>query len=151
MKKFQFKFDTILRVKEKREELLKHEFMKLNALKLEEEKILSDIKEKRAYISREKSDSSTSGVDIQSLIYFEQYLTVLLNKIDQTKKNIKEFEMKADSKREEVVEASKEKKVFEKLKERQFDQFKRMIIFNEQQVLDEAAISKFNRKEQKSY
>ncbi len=151
MKKFRFKLETVLNVKEKREEQLKHELMRLQALKIQQEQLLKEIKEKRSYISGEKSHNKENGVDIQSLIYYEQYLGVLLHQIDLTKKNIKDFEKKADDKREEVVEASREKKVFEKLKERQFDEFKRMIIYNEQKVLDEAAVSKFNRKEQKSY
>ena len=151
MKKFRFKLETVLNVKEKREEQLKHELLKLQALKVQEEQLLSEVKEKRAYISREKSNENKKGTDIQSLINFEQYLGVLLKKIDDTQKNIKVLEKKADIKREEVVEASREKKVFEKLKEKQFGEFQRVVNENEQKVLDEMAVSKFNRKEQKSY
>lgn len=151
MKKFIFKLETVLNVKERREEQLKHELMKLQALKIQEEQLLGEVKEKRAYISRQKSDENKQGTDIQNLIYFEQYLGVLLKKIDDTKKSIKVLEEKADIKRVEVVEASREKKVFEKLKEKQFGEFQRIVIQNEQKVLDEMAVTRFNRKEQKSY
>jgi flagellar FliJ protein len=151
MKKFQFKFDTILKVKERKEECLKHELMKLHALRIEQENVLKGIKEKRADITKQKLDNGGQSVDIQSLIYFEQYLGVLLHRIDLTQNNIKELQDKADIKMAEVVTASREKKVFEKLKERQFEEFKKIMIFNEQKALDEAALSKFNRKEQKSY
>ncbi len=151
MKKFKFKLETVLNVKERKEEQLKHELLKLQALKIQEEQFLAEVKEKRAYISREKSNENKKGTDIQSLIHFEQYLGVLLKKIDDAKKNIKVLEKKADIKREEVVEASREKKVFEKLKEKQFGEFQRVVNENEQKVLDEMAVSKFNRKEQKSY
>ena len=151
MKKFKFKLETVLNVKEKKEEQLKHELLKLQALRIQEEQLLAEAKEKRAYISMEKSNENKKGTDIQSLIHFEQYLGVLLRKIDDTKKNIKVLEKKADIKREEVVEASREKKVFEKLKEKQFGEFLKVVNENEQKVLDEMAVSKFNRKEQKSY
>ena len=151
MKKFIFKLETVLNVKERREEQLKHELMKLQALKIREEQLLGEVKEKRAYISRQKSDENKKGTDIQNLIHFEQYLGVLLKKIDDTQKSIKVLEEKADTKRVEVVEASREKKVFEKLKEKQFGEFQRIVIQNEQKVLDEMAVTRFNRKEQKSY
>lgn len=151
MKKFQFKLETVLNVKERREEQLKHELMKLQALKIQEEQLLAEVKEKRAHISKQKSDENKKGTDIQSLIHFEQYLGVLLKKIDDTKKSIKVLGEKADIKREEVVEASREKKVFEKLKEKQYAEFQRVVIQNEQKMLDEMAVAKFNRKEQRSY
>lgn len=151
MKKFSFKLETVLNVKERKEEQLKHELLKLQALKALEEQLLAEVKEKRAYITRQKSDENKRGTDIQSLIHFEQYIGSLLKKIDDTQKNIKVLEKKADIKREEVVEASREKKVFEKLKEKQFGEFQKAVIQNEQKVLDEMAVSKFNRKEQRSY
>jgi flagellar FliJ protein len=64
---------------------------------------------------------------------------------------IGELERRVETKRAEVVEASREKKVYEKLKEKQFEVFRKMVIFNEQQVLDEVAVSKYNRKEQHNY
>lgn len=106
---------------------------------------------KRSYITNEKSVKSSGTTDIQSLVFYEQYINRLLRQIDLTKEKIKELEKLADIKRVEVVEASREKKVFEKLKEKQFEDFRKMVIFNEQQVLDETAVSKFNRKEQHNY
>jgi flagellar protein FliJ len=151
MKKFKFKLETVLNVKEMTEEQLKHELMKLNGLKQQEEQLLLEVNEKRAYIAREKSDKNKKGTDIQNLIYFEQYLGFLLKKIDDTKLSIKVLEIKVDKKRAEVVEASREKKVFEKLKEKAFDEFVKVVNINEQKALDEAAVSKYNRKEQHSF
>ncbi|MCE5300216.1 MAG: flagellar export protein FliJ [Spirochaetia bacterium] len=151
MKKFRFKLETVLNVKEQKEELLKTELLKLQAQKIEQEQMLKEIKEKRAYFSRQKSDESKGITDIQSLIYFEQYISSLLIKIDNTKNKIKELEKQADIKRVEVVEASREKKVFEKLKKKEFEEFEKAILYNEQKVLDEIAVNKFNRKEQHSY
>ena len=54
MKKFQFKFETVLKVKEKKEEALKHELMKLQALKIEQEQLLSRIDDEKKGMAREK-------------------------------------------------------------------------------------------------
>jgi flagellar FliJ protein len=151
MKKFKFKLETVLNVKERKEEKLKHELLKLHSLRQEQEILLNETKEKRTYITNEKSERSSGSTDIQSLLFYEQYLTRLLRQIDLTKEKIRELEGLADKKRLEVVEASREKKVFEKLKDKQFEVFNKMVLYNEQLVLDEMAVSKFNRKEQHNY
>ncbi len=151
MKKFQFKFETVLRVKEKKEEALKRELMKLQALKMEQEQLLERISEEKNATAREKGRENEHGTSIQQLQYFEQYLTVLRRRIDDTNARIKEFELQANDKRLEVVEASREKKTFERLKDRHFTVFKKIVIDNEQKQLDEMAISKYNRKEQHNY
>jgi flagellar FliJ protein len=151
MKKFRFKLETVLNVKEKREEQLKHELLRLNGLKQEQEKILKETKDKRAYIVNEKCGESAGRTDVQTLLFYDQHIEVLLSKIDNTMEKIGELERRVETKRAEVVEASREKKVYEKLKEKQFEVFRKMVIFNEQQVLDEVAVSKYNRKEQHNY
>lgn len=151
MKKFKFRFETVLRVKEKKEEQLKREFMQLIALKIRQENLLKEIEKEKQKITKEKFNEKQSGTDIQTLIYYEEYSNFLRKEIDLTEKKIKELQEKADIKREELIEASKQRKIFERLKQSDFNEFKAMILRNEQNVLDEIAINKFNRGEQKNY
>jgi flagellar FliJ protein len=151
MKKFEFKFATVLRVKEKREEALKRELMKLQALKIEQEQLKARIDEEKKFTFMEKGREKEQGTNIMQLRHFEQYLSVLRRQIDEANKRIKELENKVDDKRGEVIEASREKKTFERLKDRHLTVFNKMIISNEQKQLDEIAISKYNRKEQHNY
>lgn len=151
MKKFQFKFQTVLNVKEKKEEALKRELMKLQALKIEQEQLLAKIDEEKAAMSRQKGAENTRGTSIQQLQAFEGYISVLRHQMDLTGKRIEELEGKVVDKRAEVVEASREKKTFERLKDKHFEGFKKIVLDNEQKQLDEMAISKYNRKEQHNY
>jgi flagellar protein FliJ len=151
MKKFQFKFQTVLNVKEKKEEALKRELMKLQALKIEQEQLLAAIDGERNSMSRQKGAEKEHGTNIQQLRHFEQYISVLMHQMDLTSKRINELEGKVTDKRHEVVEASKEKKTFERLKDRHYTVFKKVVLDNEQKQLDEMAISKYNRKEQHNY
>lgn len=148
MKKFSFKFETVLKVKERKEEELKRQLMNIIGRKIEQEKILEDTKQKKAVKVKEKNLENTGSLNVARLIYFEQHLNMLLLKIDQTENKIKDLEKQADIKRKELAEASREKKTFEKLKERDFNAFKHAVLANEQKNLDEIAINKFNRKEQ---
>ncbi len=151
MKKFSFKFETVLRVKEKKEEELKRELMRLQALRIEQEQLLEKIDNEKRRAYGEKAREKQGGIDIMSLVYYEAYLNNLRKKISATEKKIKELEKKADDKRVEVIEASKEKKIFEKLKEKHFSEFKKMVVSNEQKQLDEIAVNKYNRDEQRTY
>jgi len=151
LKKFKFRFDTVLRVKEKKEEQLKREFMQLIALKIQQENLLKEIEKEKKKIIKEKFDEKQTGTDIQTLIYYEEYCNFLRKEINLTEKKIKELQEKADIKREELIEASKQKKIFERLKQSDFQKFKALVLKNEQQILDEAAVNKYNRGEQKSY
>jgi flagellar protein FliJ len=151
MKKFQFKFETVLHVKEKKEEQLKHELMKLQSLKIEQEQLLARINEEKSITAKEKGRENERGTDIQQLQFFEQYLNTLRSQIKTTELRIMDFEEKVDEKRVAVVEASREKKTFERLKGRHFTVFNKMVADNEQKQLDEIAISKYNRKEQHNY
>lgn len=149
MKKFHFKFETVLKVKEKIEENLKKELFKLHSLQFEQHQILEKIKKEKTKISKDKSNETVT--DIQSLIYLEQYLNLLRKQIDSVNKKIQELEIQIKDKRDEVVQASKEKKTFERLKTHHLNEYNKLIISNEQKVLDEIAISKYNRKEQHNY
>ncbi len=48
MKKFSFRFETVLKVKERKEEELKRQLMNIIGRKIEQEKILEDTKQKKA-------------------------------------------------------------------------------------------------------
>jgi len=151
MKKFQFKFETVLKVKERKEEQLKRELMYIQKLKIEQEQILEKIGAERKKMHEQKGREKQGGTDISTLIYYEAYLNSLRAQIARTEKRIKEFTEKADEKRVEVVEASREKKIFENLKDRHFSVFKKAVLSNEQKQLDEMAVNKYNRKEQHNY
>jgi len=151
MKKFKFKFETVLSVKEKREEQLKRELMQLSALRLEQEHILKRFENEKAAAYMDKGEQKGRGTDIMSLIYYESYLNLLRRQIDITNKKIVELQEKENTKRGEVIEASKEKKVFQRLKERGFNDFKKMVLSNEQKTLDEIAVNRYSRKEQHNY
>lgn len=151
MKKFQFKFETVLKVKEKKEEQLKRELMKLQAMKIEQEQILKLIDNEKNKAMKDKAMEKGAGTDIMYIVLFEQYLNSLRAQITRTENNIKELGRLSDDKRMEVVEASREKKIFDKLKDKHRIVFNKIVENNEQKQLDEIAVSKYNRKEQHNY
>jgi len=151
MKKFRFKLQTVLDVKERKEEMLRHELMKLQALKLEQEQLKKKIREEKASAAHEKGRHIGAGCDITRLRQFEEYISALLGQIDRAERQIQKLQAEVSSKRDEVIQDSKETKTFTRLKDRHFDVFKKMVIDNEQKQLDEMAVNKYNRKEQHNY
>ncbi|HRU39210.1 MAG TPA: flagellar FliJ family protein [Candidatus Goldiibacteriota bacterium] len=112
MKKFRFKLQTVLDVKEKKEEMLRNELMKLQALKLEQEQLREAINEEKKNAAHERSKESGTGCDITRLRQFEEYISSLLGRITRTEDRIRELQAEADAKRVEVIKASKETKTF---------------------------------------
>ena len=151
MKKFSFRLQTVLNVKEQKEEKLKNDLLRLNALKAKQQLLLKELETTIKQKGKEKQQNQAEGTSIEKLMYYEKHIQHLMHKIDDTEKKIKEIENMSDKKRVEVIQASKEKKVFEKLKERDFRVFNKAISDAEQKALDEIAISKYNRKEQHNY
>src|SRR5271157_191310 len=98
MKKFQFKFETVLRVKDKKEEELKKELLKLIALKTEQEMMLNKITEERQRAGKEKVEKNSEVSNISTFIYYENYINALREQIKSTEKMIKDFENRADIK-----------------------------------------------------
>ncbi len=151
MKKFSFRLQTVLNIKEQKEEKLKNELLQINALKAKQELLLRELDKAKKQKGREKQQCQTEGTSIERLVFFEKHIQGLIKKIEDTEKKIQELNKLYDKKRQEVIQATKEKKIFEKLKERDFRLFNKAVSDAEQKSLDEIAISKYNRKEQHNF
>lgn len=62
------------------------------------------------------------------------------------KNAIKEIQIEVNEKREQLMKASIDKKIIEKLKDKKFSQHKQNMIKNENKILDEIAANRFQKK-----
>jgi flagellar FliJ protein len=124
MKKFKFRLQTLLNIREAREREIQYELAKIVSLqnlerarqeelrrRIEEQKVLfGDKLRKGAYSSNEA-------------ILFERFVDVSLRAIDTAESKIKSMEPQIREIRERLIEASRERKVVEKLKDRKKAQY----------------------------
>lgn len=143
MAKFVFKMESILSIKYKLEDQAKAEYgMEIAKLREEERKLEVLIAKKEAY-----QDALTQAVQ-DALVIRE--IKVLENSVENAKYNInvqkfviKQQQQRVDQAREKLDNAMKERKTFEKLKEKAFEQFKLEIEAQERKEIDELVSFRF--------
>ena len=145
MAKFIFKMESILSIKYKLEDQAKAEYgMEVAKLREEERKLEVLIAKKEAY-----QDALTKAVQ-DALVIRE--IKVLENSVENAKYNInvqkfviKQQQQRVDQAREKLDNAMKERKTYEKLKEKAFEQFKMEIEAQERKEIDELVSFRFRR------
>lgn len=146
MPRFKFKLQRVLEIKEHKEELLKNELAEANRIHQQERRILNELEENRERHLSDFSQAQTQEFllieDLKIRLRFIKKLAFDL--IDQEQK-VREALKKTEEVREELVKASQEKKVLERLKEKHYKEFLKEEDSKEQHTLDEIALSMYFR------
>ncbi len=136
MPKFNFKLQTLLKVKNQMEDNLKNDLGKA-VHKLEGEKVklrrLEFEKNRNILDFNEKSKKTA----VHNLIKFNHYLSFLAVKIQDQKENINFASRNVDKIREELIKIVKEREILDKLKEKDYDFFLKEQLKDEQRLNDE--------------
>ncbi len=142
MKKFKYKFDSVLNFKDN----IKKEAMKEVALvgkQIEE----SSVKKEKLIeeLNGCKMSSNKGSMKISELQFIESHIYYLKKKIEFIDSEIARLKLLMKIKQSELVEKTKESKIFHKLKESKLMQFKKEENRAETKMLDELAIQKSSR------
>ena len=143
MAKFIFKMESILSVKEKLEEQAKAEYsIEIIKLRQEEEKLEELENRKNAYQTR-LYEAVMDTLNISEI-------KILEDSVENIKYNIKlqliviaNQQKNVDRAREKLDNAMKERKTYEKLKEKAFEEFNEQINAEEQKEINELVSFKF--------
>ena len=145
MAKFVFRFAGNLRVKLRMEELKKLEYGKaLAALEAERQKKAAMLLERENTINSFR-DSINKEITPYDLQMHNNYLSLLKNMIIKQDGAIKKAEETAEIKRLELVEAMKERKIMEKLREKDREVFIKEEQLKEQKIQDEIVSYRYSR------
>jgi flagellar FliJ protein len=138
MKKFQFKLQRLLDFKETREDLLLTELGIAQNNVAREAVKLSDITYERS-ICRERLKNELSTGNPDNILDNYRYLNHIVSEESLQRDRVKKAEEQKGLKTLELIDASKERKVLENLKERKNDEYKQEVESNEQKFLDDIA------------
>lgn len=139
MGKFVFKLQAVLNLKKQIESNLKNELGKAVQELERQKKKLKDIELKRAAYYQEINAKSSSGVSVGKLKEFSSYISLLNEKIEYQKNNVKCAQKSVDKYREQLIVAVQERKMMEKLREKKFEEFMKEQQRDEQKIIDEIA------------
>ncbi len=147
MKQFTFNLQKVLEVRQREEQIAQKDLsVALNILEMEKGKLHALHKSKED-VGNELSEKNKETCIIDDLIPFRNFLEDIAKKIYQQDDIILKAQNIYEKKRQVVVELMKKRKILEKLKEKQYQEWLRRLEHVEAAFIDEQATITFkNRK-----
>ncbi len=124
MKKFQFRLQKLLDVRTAAERLIQNELAVVvgeqNALKSKQQEFLEKLNKEKSKLHENIKDNALSVDDMLAFQKFSKFTDVL---VAGTERDIEKLQPKVNEIRGRLVEAVREKKIVEKLKERKLEKW----------------------------
>ena len=143
MKKFKFRLQKVLEVKQHLEKMRQQE-LALLLDKLKTEKIFCEkyINERDDY-RQMRTRTENQGARKSEILMIEQYLQHLKKKISHQHQIVDRLERAISEKQRELRKVMMDKKSMEKYRDKQHNEYEKTVLFSEQIFLDELAVRKF--------
>jgi len=147
LKKYKFRLQTVLNIKEKVLEEKMLELSKVVEIYNKEKETLQNLEDSRTSSIKElnKMYENPEVLDIAQVNLYKNYLYKLGVDIKKQQETLERVQQLMEQKQQEVNEALKEKKIFEKLKENEEKAFYKLVEKKESIETDDIAISRYNR------
>ena len=134
MKSFKFKLQKVLNLREHYENEAKLELGRAVGVLVELENNLSALGREQAKAAEEQFRSGNSVSLMQQYMFYQMRLEI---EKEQLLTELAKAELKVEEARELFIEASRERKVLEKLKEKRQKDHRKNMLYEEAKVLDE--------------
>ncbi len=145
MNRFRFSLESVLQVKYRHEELALARLSESQGRLIDAQSALARIlKEKQAHIQLVRSVQS-GRLNVTQLIAAQQYLDALNDRIEQLECLIMQIEEELEQRRQVVLEARRERKTLEAIREKQWRRYLRELEREEQNFADEIAGIRYGR------
>lgn len=145
MKKFKFKLDAVLKLRQRLEDELKKQLADLKKSMEFEIALLTKYRNEKLACQKELKALRSSALDMKKIIMHENYLELLGARIEVQIVRVAEAKEAVELKRGELLEASKDKKAVEKLYEKKYDEHMTTLRKAEQKYIDEISTMRFTR------
>ncbi|MGQ9819220.1 MAG: flagellar export protein FliJ [Candidatus Kapaibacteriales bacterium] len=141
-KKFKYRLESLLNLKAQKVKEIEEAIAKILYFRKESEE---EIAEQEEYLRNfiQTKNGVTTALEIQTRQHHREFIEEEISRLRKHLERIIEIEMIF---RQRLVEAMKEEKVFEKLKERKFNEYNEEVKREETKILDEISINKVIRK-----
>ncbi len=139
MNRFIFRLQSVLRLREIKEDEKKREFGTAMQKLHHEENKLEHLDSSLQSHENNMGEQGKGTVTTAQLTNNFNYARSLDGKIDNQKKKVIEEETVVEGKREELVQSTKQKKILERLKERKREYHEKAVVKEEQDLIDDIA------------
>ena len=149
MKKFAYRFQNILNIRELQEEEAARNF-RISLQELAESiQQLDDFRMEYRSLVDELSQDQSKIIDINMRLMYNNYLKVLDKKIEEQFFLVQEKEKVVEEKRDELQEAVKERKILENLRTKDLENYMLELRRWEQEIIDDLTIQRSGHGRQK--
>lgn len=149
MKRFAFRYEVLLTVRERREgeerERYRQVKARLNEEIAEKERLAQDL------IDRRQAFAQASGpgrLDLEALGFAQQFITGLERALDAQSREVALWDARAFNQQESLAAAAREAEAIRRLKAKHFEAWQRELESQEAKFLDELATLRFTRSRQ---
>jgi flagellar FliJ protein len=143
MKRFRFELEQILELRAWREREAEIELGRAVG-------VLTAVEQKIQSVAASRSNAAScrfaSGNGSEEILRYDLYIRRLDAERDRLLKEAAEAELKVETSRQAFLEASRERKVFDKLKEKRRREYRRVLLAEETKTLDDIACASAARK-----
>lgn len=144
MKKFRFRYQTVLKARQDREEQVKNELAQLFVTLQRIEEDITQIKKQRAmYLRHIQNKLSDGAKGLNDITVGKQYYQQMLCRLSRAYEEQQQLILR---KQETLAESMKERKIMEKLKERDHRQYLEEINKSEVKAIEEIVNYKNSRR-----
>lgn len=151
MKGYRFRFDRLLKTKQAIIDDIAAKTARAQKILLMETNKLRSLEERQAECLDELVSLQLGAIDAGEVRRCHRYLQQVGDAADKQAALIKEIELRVEMLRNMLIETEKEKKILEKLDEKEREEFLREFLRKEQAVLDEVGINKFVQRTARHY
>lgn len=146
MARFQFPLQNILNMKEKLEEQAKNEYGQANARLMSEQDKLHQLEVRLEEAKQKLKNVLQETLSVLEIRKREDAVEIIKTYVMQQLLVVKRCEKEVEIAREKLSEAMKERKIFEKLREKAFEEFIKEEGRKEQKEVDELMSYKYGTK-----
>lgn len=146
MKRFNFRLKKVLKHREIVENLRKEKLGKAKSELKKERDLLRKMEDTRRRTREEWKERRSNLISLPEALIYETYLERMDEEVGLQTTKAAQLSQKVEKTRQDLIEASQEKKIVEKLKERREEEYSNEMKRFEQGISDEASVNQFNRK-----
>lgn len=137
MQKFRFKLEKILDLKQREEDKRQAEFKEAQVTYEQENEKLKILKKKCGLYRKGYHEAQLGRIEIEQVKFYQRYIYQLEDQIEREILQLKILGDRLNTAQENLLEAVKEKKKLEKLREKHIEDYGKMLKKYEQQQIDE--------------
>ncbi len=137
MKKFSFRLETLLRVREQKEKLKQREFAEEVRKVTEVENQIEEIEKSIAGAFEDLGSEAEVIYDPQTALSYYKYIFNMQRYSASRSRHLEELMVEFEKKREELVQTSRDRRVLENLKKRHREAWKSEVMREDQKEMDE--------------